>query len=209
VLSAFVFDLDGTLIDSLLLIRRSYEHALGRPVERDEFVAGLGRPLAWQFGRYTSDPQQIDSFIATYRAYNREHHDTLVRPFPGVAEALAELRARGGRIAVVTSKLRSSARHGLDLCGLTELVDVVLGVDDVARAKPDPDPVLRALGALGQPSQTAVVVGDSPHDIAAGRAAGTLTAAVLWGPLTRAELLPCRPDRWLEEPAAIASLDDP
>ena len=83
---------------------------------------------------------------------------------------------------------------------------MIVGADDVDVHKPDPAPVAAALALLGRPPETAVMVGDSPHDLASGRAAGTRTAAVAWGPFERADLELSRPDHWLEEPAQIADL---
>ena len=85
-------------------------------------------------------------------------------------------------------------------------MEVVIGADDVERHKPDPTPVLHALERLAVPPERAVYVGDSPHDIHAGRAARVKTAAALWGPFDRADLEPAGPDQWLERPVDMASL---
>lgn len=205
-----LFDLDGTLIDSIELIHRSYEHTLrthlGRGMERAEWLAGLGRPLAWQFAQCVRDPSEVDAMIATYRAWNLAHHDELVRPYPGVTEAVRALHARGVALAIVTSKANASARRGLAHCGLDGVFDVVIGVDDVTEHKPHPRPVLAALERLGREAATAVMVGDSPHDLASGRAAGTKTAAVAWGPFEHAELRAAGPDHWVPEPEGLRAL---
>jgi pyrophosphatase PpaX len=83
---------------------------------------------------------------------------------------------------------------------------VIVGADDTERHKPDPEPVHKALALLNATPDATVFVGDSPHDLAAGRAAGVSTAAALWGPFTRPQLEPWTPDRWLEEPADLATL---
>lgn len=210
VIETVLFDLDGTLIDSIELIRRSYEHTLrvhyGRAMEQSEWLCGLGRPLRWQFAQYTRDEREIDALVATYRAYNNEHHDAMVVAFPGSIEAVRELKRRGVALAIVTSKLAAGARRGLANAGFGDAFDVIVGADDVTVHKPDPAPVVEALKRLGRDAASAVMVGDSPHDLASGRAAGTRTAAVAWGPFERAELERARPDRWLETPAEIARL---
>jgi pyrophosphatase PpaX len=81
-----------------------------------------------------------------------------------------------------------------------------VGADDVTRAKPDAEPVLAAMAALGADPATTVFVGDSPHDMAAGRAAGVRTAAVLWGPFRRDHLAPHAPDHWLDDPEALTRM---
>jgi len=210
VIHTALFDLDGTLIDSIELIRRSYEHTLrihyDRAMTPEDWLSGLGRPLRWQFAQYTQDAREIEALIATYRAHNHAHHDAMVTAFPGAVEAVRSLKERGVAIAIVTSKLNAGARRGLACVGFGDLFDVIVGADDVEVHKPDPAPVVAALARLGRSAETAVMVGDSPHDLASGRAAGTRTAAVAWGPFARADLELARPDHWLEEPAAIADL---
>lgn len=205
-----LFDLDGTLIDSMELIRRSYDHTLrihlGRAMEQREWLSGLGRPLRWQFAQLADDEREVDAMIATYRAWNLAHHDELVVPFPGVVEAVRALHARGAALAIVTSKAHASARRGLAHCGFGDLFDVVIGVDDVTEHKPHPAPVLAALAKLERDPHTAVMVGDSPHDLASGRAAGTRTAAVAWGPFDAAELRATEPDHWIAAPEDLLRL---
>jgi pyrophosphatase PpaX len=209
-LDVFLFDLDGTLIDSIELIRLSLEHTLAAhgfaAPTRAEWLEGLGRPLAAQFRRLTTDPVQVDAMVRTYRAWNLAHHDAMVRPYEGVHAALDALAAGGGRLGVVTSKQHVSARRGLERCGLGARFEVLVAADDVDQGKPAPDPVLLALERLGARPQQAVFVGDSPHDLTAGREAGTRTAAVLWGPFAREDLAPHRPDVWVERPADLAGL---
>jgi HAD superfamily hydrolase (TIGR01549 family) len=210
IIDTVLFDLDGTLIDSIELIRQSYEHTLrrhGREPEHDFWLSGLGRPLKWQFAQFTEDEREIEAMIATYRSFNLAHHDRMVQPFSGVREALETLVARGVKLGIVTSKLRSGADRGLSHCGFEAgWFGAIVGADDVSAHKPDPAPVLRALEMLASVPRRAVMVGDSPHDLASGRSAGTATAAVAWGPFSRELLLATRPDHWLETPAQIAEL---
>ena len=209
-LSAFLFDLDGTLIDSIELILRSYRHTM-RTHRRHEpgdeiWMSGLGTPLWVQFRQFTEDPAEIDAMVATYREYNLAHHDEMVRPYDGVVDAVRSLERRGRSLALVTSKLRSGARRGLRLAGLEDAFAVVVGADDVTHPKPHPEPVLTALERLGARAQDAVFIGDSRHDIECGRAAGVKTAAVLWGPFDRPHLEDLEPDYWLETPADLTLL---
>jgi pyrophosphatase PpaX len=209
-LSTFLFDLDGTLIDSIELILRSYRHTLRahRGVEPPDAVwmSGLGTPLSVQFRHFTDDPAEIDAMVATYRAYNLAHHDALVRPYDGVVEAVRELAKRGKTLGLVTSKMRSGALRGLRLAGLEEAFGVIVGSDEVTHPKPHPEPVLVALERLDAAPADTVFIGDSRHDLECGRAARVRTAAVLWGPFARGDLEDLAPDYWLEQPEDLAKL---
>jgi pyrophosphatase PpaX len=205
-----LFDLDGTLIDSVDLIVESYQHTFrvhGLPMHsRDDILAGMGTPLRIVFGELTSDPAQIDTWIATYRAYNLSHHDRMVRPYPGAVEMVRALRARGRRLALVTSKNRSGAERGLAHVGLAGTMETIVGADDVTHPKPHPEPVERALATLGMPRESCVFVGDSRHDMQCGRAAGVSTAAITWGPFDREHLAVASPDHYCATPAELLTL---
>jgi pyrophosphatase PpaX len=209
-IDTFLFDLDGTLIDSVELILASYRHTMvvhrGATPGDDVWLKGLGTPLWAQFREFTDDQAEIDGMIQTYRAYNLAHHDAMVRAYPGIPEALGVLAGRGVKLGLVTSKLRSGAFRGLKHVGLDAHFPVVVGSDDLAEHKPHPAPVLRALDLLDADPGRSVFIGDSPHDMAAGRAAGVRTAAALWGPFPRPLLEVQAPDFWLETPAAIPPL---
>lgn len=209
-LSTFLFDLDGTLIDSIELILRSYRHTMmvhrGAAPPDDVWMAGLGTPLWVQFRDWTEDESEIRAMVDTYREYNLAHHDELVRPYAGVVERVRELKAKGGQIGLVTSKMRQGAMRGLAVAGLTDVFDVVVGADEVTHPKPHPEPVLRAIELLGADPAGTVFIGDSRHDLECGRAAGVRTAAVLWGPFDRAHLDDLEPDYWLATPDDLDSL---
>jgi len=208
-LSTFLFDLDGTLIDSIELILRSYRHTLKahRGIEPPDqvWMKGLGTPLWVQFREWTEDPAEIELMVATYREYNLAHHDELVRPYDGVVPAVRELKKRG-RLGLVTSKLRSGALRGLRLAGIEDAFEAIVGSDEVTHPKPHPEPVLKALALLGAPAGGAVYIGDSRHDMESGRAAGVRTAAALWGPFDRSDLEDLAPDYWLDAPGDLLSL---
>jgi pyrophosphatase PpaX len=207
---AYLFDLDGTLIDSIGLIRASFDHTLaahGLPaLSHEAWLEGLGRPLAWQFGTLVEDPAEIEALIQTYRTHNLAHHDALVTAYPGAVRAVEQLAQSGARLGIVTSKIHHSARRGLALCGFGELFEVVVAMDDVQRHKPDPEPARCALERLGVEAERALMIGDSPHDLRCGRAAGTRTAAVGWGPFPRERLVRENPDHWLTTFADLEAL---
>lgn len=200
-----LFDLDGTLIDSVELIVRAFAHTLlthtGAATGRAAIVATIGRPLVAVLEELA--PGRGAALAETYRAYVRAHHDALVRPFPGALDTLRELRARGYRLGIVTAKARPQAALAFRLCALEPLVDVTICLEDAARPKPAPDPLLAAAARLRARPADCLYVGDSAHDLLAARAAGMGGAAAAWGAGTPEALLALAPDLWLTEPLAL------
>jgi pyrophosphatase PpaX len=207
-----LFDLDGTLIDSIRLILDSYHHTLaahGVPPRTDEdWLRGVGTPLSVQFAEWRDDLGKLEAMVATYRAYNLAHHDRMVTVYPGVVAAVEAIRAAGRRTGLVTSKNRQGALRGLTLVRLEAMMDVLVCADEVTNPKPHPEPVEKAVALLGADPATTVYVGDSIHDMVSGRAAGVRTAAVLWGPFGREHLELATPEYWLETPADLLRLLD-
>jgi len=205
-----LFDFDGTLVDSIELILASYRHTMrvhrGTETPDSLWLAGLGTPLRVQFRDFTDDPAEIERMIATYREWMFAHHDDMVSAYPGALDAVRALKGRGATLGIVSSKSRKGIDRGLALCGFDGLFDGMVTSDDLEASKPDPAPVLAMLAQLGATAQQALFVGDSPHDIAAGRDAGTSTAACLWGPFSRERLAEERPDFWLERFADLTEV---
>lgn len=199
--ATWLFDFDGTLVDSVELILDSLRHAtrtvLGRAVPDEILRSRVGRPLREHMREL--DAARADDLVAVYREHNLRRHADLLRPYPGVAEMLAGLRGRGARIGIVTSKMRSAVDAGMALVPLGEF-DAIVTCEDTGRHKPDPAPVLHGLAVLGADPEATVYVGDSPYDVRAGRAAGVATAAALWGAFPADVLRAERPDRELRRP---------
>lgn len=212
---ALLFDLDGTLADSIALLLASFHHTFDahhKPVPPDvEWIAGIGTPLISQIRGFVPDEDEAQQMILTYREFQRTRHDEMLREFDGVADTLALLKADGHPMALVTSKTNDLAHRALDWLHLTDHIDVVVGMDSTERHKPDPEPVRFALEALGSTPDNALFLGDSPHDIAAGNAAGVISVAALWGPFSRRVLEQASPTYLLEHirelPALIGRLD--
>ncbi len=205
-----LFDLDGTLVDSLELILSSYRHSLltnlGREASDEDWLRTLGRPLRVQMQEFATSPSQLEALIETYLVHNQANHDRLVRSFPGMRDAVSTLRERGYRLGVVTSKLRDNALRELRTCNMDGLFDSIVTASDVERPKPDPQPVEMGLAGLELPAGEVLFVGDSVYDLRSGRAAGVDTAAALWGPFTREQLAADRPNYWLEGIEELLSL---
>ncbi|GEM89223.1 HAD family hydrolase [Oceanithermus desulfurans] len=189
-----VFDLDGTLVDSLADITASFHHVLreaGLPRPTDAEMADLiGRPLAEMFRR-VAPAADAEALSEAYRRHYRAHMADRSRPYPGVPELLGELRRRGFALAVATTKRSSTAQKLAEAVGLLPLLDHVQGTDGLP-PKPAPDVVLAALAAVN--GRGVCMVGDTTHDVLAGKAAGLCTYAVSWGTHPPAVLAGAEPD---------------
>jgi pyrophosphatase PpaX len=199
---AVLFDLDGTLIDSIELILNSARYAfakLGRECPSDEeWSAGIGIPLFTMFGRYARDDDDKKALIGAYREYQLANHDRLVRCYDDVIDTVRAIHALGHELAVVTSKSEYLAMRALVHVGLARYIDTIVGSDASKRHKPDPEPVQIALTRLGCAPEDAIFVGDSVHDLHAGSAAGVQTVAALWGAFSRQHMAPGHPTYWAE-----------
>ncbi|MFB3853976.1 MAG: HAD family hydrolase [Vicinamibacterales bacterium] len=210
---AVFFDLDGTLVDSTELILSSHEHTqryhFNRTMDRRTLVRDMGRSLAETMHDYAVEFGCVDpaaaaaEMLATYRHYQRFAEERLMRPFPSVNEVLSILRGQGIATGVVTSKVAAVARPALARYGLAPLLDVGIFHDDTAEHKPHPAPLLEAAGRAKVRPDRAVYVGDSTHDLVAGRAAGMKTIAALWGPYERADLEEAGADWYADAPLDV------
>ncbi|NJD18800.1 MAG: HAD-IA family hydrolase [Gemmatimonadetes bacterium] len=210
--SAVLFDLDGTLADTTELILRCYRHTmrvhLGHEPPDERWMAGMGTPLREQLKEFARDADEAARMAETYSTYQRAIHDDMVKPFPGTVEVVRALKGMGSAVGVVTSRRTAMAQRTLSRAGFDGVMDVLVGADDVGKAKPDPEPVLLALERLGLAGREArtLFVGDSPFDIRAGKGAGTHTAAVLWGPFPHDALAVERPDHFVSHPDELLEL---
>lgn len=201
-----LLDLDGTVIDSVALIRESHRHAvrtvLGEDWEDERLVANVGRPLIEQMAVFDADRAQ--ELYDVYREWNHANTSALLLAYEGVGAALRELRNDGRRLAIVTSKSHDAVNLAWGvLPALRDLFDVVIAAEDTERHKPDAAPLLEALRRLGAGPEGACYVGDAPFDMLAGRAAGLTTIAVTWGFFPPHELLSLEPDLVADTPADL------
>jgi pyrophosphatase PpaX len=209
-LPALLFDLDGTVVDSIELIVQAAEFAFdgreGPRPTREEWVALIGTPLAPMLRRWAHDESDVKFLWDRYRAYQVEHHDRLVTPYPGVVDLIRSLHTRGHAMAIVSSKIEAGIRRSLDYIGVTDCFGALVGIEATEKHKPNPEPVLLALERLGASANHAWFIGDSPHDIYAGHAAGVKTIGVLTGPYDREAMEAARPTHLVETLSAIEAL---
>ncbi len=199
---AVLFDLDGTLIDSAELIMTAFEATvqanLHQTIDRTAILGMWSRPIRERFRALAPDRDEVlaQDYLRRYLAL----HDRYARLFPGVADVLEALRVRGYAMGIVTSKRRATTQAAVSGFHLDRWCTVIITDEDVTRHKPDPEPVRAAASQLGVSVAEALMVGDSPLDIAAGHRAGAGTAAALWGTVEASPLLAEAPDHRLARP---------
>lgn len=206
---AVLFDLDGTILDSIDLLLQSMEFAFAgraRRPTRAQWTAGIGTPLRTQLAEWCDSEAEVDALVAQYRVYQNEHLERLTSLYPDVRHTIEWVRAAGHRTGVVTSKGRGMTDRSLTHVGLTDLFDTIVTYEETTRHKPHAEPVQLALSRLGIPPDRAIFVGDSSHDMESGRAAGVRTAAAEWGPFSREQLEPANPTYWLARMADLPAI---
>ena len=216
----YIFDLDGTLLDTLSDLAAAVNYAL-RSHEMPEhslddvrrFVGNGVRKLMERAVPDGTENPDFDAAFATFRQYYMAHSLDTTRPYEGIPETLAALKARGCHLAVVSNKMMAATQ---ELCQhfFPDTIEVAIGENEAAgiRKKPAPDTVfaaLNALNALGAPRSTlssAVYVGDSDVDIETARHAGIPCISVLWGFRDRDFLIKHGAKTFISAPSELLSL---
>ncbi len=201
----YLFDIDGTLVDSALDICGAVQSVLAKTARSDvefDFLKGyIGRHLLDLFQDLSFPSDQIDSMIAEYRQVYTSRQHTMTKIYPGVIEGLSAL---SGRKSTATTKGTPTTRVVLETFGLLPFFDHVQGTDGFP-AKPAPDVIFTALDALGVTAGECLFVGDSPADMEAGKRAGVKTAAVTYGYGKRPDLARWEPDYWIDDLRELCS----
>lgn len=171
-----LFDVDGTLIDSKALIFDSFIHTFkhykpGYELSAEELQSFFGPTLYETFGKYF-DQEKVEEIVAYYREYNHEHHDEFVKEMPHAKEMLETLKKEGFTVGAVSNKLPHTVNRGLELTGLMENMDVVIGFDKSLKPKPAPDSILKACKDVCYPVDDVVYVGDAISDVMAAKNMG-------------------------------------
>lgn len=184
-----IFDLDGTLLNSIDLIVACYEatlsHFLGKVPTREEILNDVGLPLKTALERINKD--KAKEMEIYYRAFQKDNHDKFASLYPGAIKILEDLHKREIKVGVATSK----ARAGLEIClhmFPKDFVQVWITADDVEHHKPHPEPLLTVAETLQTPASNCVYVGDTHFDKEAAGNAGMHFIGVTWGAGSRDEL---------------------
>lgn len=207
-INTLLFDFDGTLLDTNELIIQTFiavlgEHFPGR-YEREDILHFIGPSLEQTFE--SIDAERAVELTAQYRAINKQLHDELITEYDGVTETLRLLKARGIKMAIVSTKRSANIKRGLALMGIEEVFEHIISLDEVKNPKPDPEPILLALEKLGASKEEALMIGDNYHDIEGGKNAGVRTAGVAWSIKGEAFLASYEPDYMLQHISDLLEL---
>ena len=196
---AVLFDLDGTLVDTVPLIVKTYRQVfrdLDIPWGDNEVVKYIGLPLVEIAGHF--EVKDREHFVELYQHYYKIDHDSATKLFPGTFEIMSHLKGLGIKLGLVTSKGKPVTTRTLAFTKLDGLLDAIVTAHDVINPKPSAEPVEKALAALSVPPERAIMVGDSRFDILTGKESGTRTLGVAWGLESREALERLNPDGLLE-----------
>ncbi len=206
----YIFDMDGTLMDSSYAIGMGVIHSLASigidGIEVDDIRRWIGRPLLEIYDWYIKDrdsdfqltEQSLSDLVEVYREGHDAHFPSGVKIYPGSLEKLAALRAAGCGLAIATTKYEEAAKFVIEGMGMGDALDSICGTDPGKPVKPDPFVINLALERLGADPAETLVVGDTQADILAGRAAGCKVAGVTYGFGKREDLLQLKPDFLLD-----------
>ncbi|MGI6298793.1 MAG: HAD-IA family hydrolase [Saccharofermentanales bacterium] len=204
-----LFDLDGTLIDTVPHIVETFRYTFKTfnvsDVSDESILASVGTPLETFLA--TICPDSVAEMVQVYRNHNESNMNNSIGIFLGIPEMLADLRKLNLKLGVVTAKLRSSAILTLSVFGLENSFDEIIVKEDTTRHKPDPEPLQLAMSRLGlNTAERVLYVGDSIHDIKSAHAAGCQACAVDWTYMPKSDLESVAPHFWAAEPQEIVTI---
>lgn len=205
-----LYDLDGTIIDSVPAIlesfRRAFIEVLGEEAPQEYLLSTIGLPLGAAFAPY--EPQKVRE--ALHEAYLRHNGDLLpltAKTFPGMEAALRKIQALGIPQGIVTSKRREPASFALEKLGFTSYFDLIVCREDTQQHKPNPEPLWLAAEKLGLSDYSRILyVGDSIHDLICASNAGIPAVAVDWTAMPKDQLREASPAFWINEPMEISCI---
>jgi len=180
---ALIFDFDGTLVDASRAISHAFNHALEQvgvsAMLTADIRAMIGRPLREMFQRAQPEMGEtgIDQLVHCYREAFAPVACSLSQPIPGLETMLAHFQARCA-LGIATSRMSNGAEQILGHLGFLSAFSVIIGLQDVTHPKPHPEPIHKAMQALGAMPEESIMIGDVPDDMRAAKAAGTVAVGI-------------------------------
>lgn len=184
---AFIFDLDGTLLDTLpdlVVVTNAALAACGYPERTTEeiksFVGNGVKALMYQAVPEGTDEEHAEAAMRTWKEVHPVLEGKLTTPYPGIVETVEHLRSLGAKTAVLSNKYDEGVQHVMEQF-MPGLFDVRHGECASIPRKPDPTGLVKTMGELGVDAELCAYIGDSPGDIVTAKAAGVLAVGVAWG----------------------------
>lgn len=183
-ITALLFDVDGTILDTREFILQATEHSLaafGYSIpERSVMKKHVGKPFSEYYLSLTGSNTHVSALMEAHRNWQYSHYHVSVL-YPNAFETLHMLKEKGYTIAAVTTRGNPSSSQTLIDAGIHDVFDVIISGTDAPEQKPSPVPLFKALEHLSGSPETAVMIGDSHLDIEAGKNAGTKTIRATYG----------------------------
>lgn len=205
---AIVFDIDGTLLDTSEFIFEAFEHTLFASqlplVPRKKLSKLMGISLAECYKKLTLEDKNIEKLCIIHRNFQSENL-RLAKPFEHTKDTLRKLKDLGIKMAITTIRSKENSIPTLKLAGIHSFFEIIVSFEDSIQHKPFPDAILKALKRIRINPINAIVVGNMPEDIQAGKAAGTLTIGALYGFKGR-NLMDSKPDFCISNIQEILSI---
>ena len=178
-----LFDFDGTIMDTNRVIIGSWQHTFktlrGREGDLYYILSTFGEPLVKSLKK-TFPEVSTERSMKIYRDWQSKRFLDMIELFPGTEEMLAEIRKRGYKTGIATSRLRESLELALEKFDLTKYFDAIVSIEDIENPKPAPDTILKALEKLDAKPENAIMVGDSILDILCAKNADVASVLVSW-----------------------------
>ncbi len=189
----YLFDVDGTLIDTAELIFQCFKYSCKKfadvDISRDVVMKHIGLPFKGQLDRYIGETTEMrcDEVFTEHMKYQATQYKKYLKAFDSVSELLDALVEKNIKIGIVTSRKKDSLLPYLNETGLGDYFKVIISPEDTVNHKPYPEPIEAALNKLKSKPETCIYIGDSIYDIEAGSRAGCDTAFVSWSNIDASE----------------------
>jgi phosphatidylglycerol:prolipoprotein diacylglycerol transferase len=207
------FDLDGTILDTAPAIFASFKYTFEKyypelELTDEDFASFLGPTLKETFEKYCpeADENRIEEMIEAYKKHNKEVHKDLVKPMPNVTKLLNYLKENDYNMAIASSKMTDTCLLGLEVTGLKDYFEVVIGLDQVKNPKPDKETIIKAIKALNGYFTNAIYVGDSASDIICAKNAGVYSIGLTSNKLMLQNLIDAKPNALIDDMIEIIDI---
>lgn len=181
--NTIIFDFDGTVANTNGLVIDSWQHVYqklsGHKVDEAVIRTTFGEPLPTSMEKaFPNIP--VEESIGIYRNHQKDIYEEMIEPFPGMVDLMRQLKEKGYKVGIATSRMKSSTLVGLRKFGVMDYIDALVTCDDTNKHKPDPEPVLISLERLQAKPEEALMIGDSMFDIKCAHNAGVKAVLVGW-----------------------------